>query len=219
MTTQFFSISSIGCDPTRISEVEDDLSTATPPMGYKNSDSDHAFVSKTIRFYFAPADRTRLDSIAPSEVHTKWLRIILTAFGAHVKIINNHNKPVISIDNTLKSSSNDKTYEHQFKVHQKSMGLTTSGSPKTAVVIVHRILTRVPFGQIKRHAEAFQLLTQHNCFLREHMWDEHEWDVQQIGFVTGYNPKYYTPHQRRQIAGELINIGCSSRDICGDSIL
>jgi hypothetical protein len=26
-------------------------------------------------------------------------------------------------------------------------------------------------------------------------------------------------HQRRQIAGELINIGCSSRDICGDSIL
>jgi hypothetical protein len=25
------------------------------------------------------------------------------------------------------------------------------------------------------------------------MWDEQEWDVQQIGFVTGYNPKYYTP--------------------------
>jgi hypothetical protein len=25
-------------------------------------------------------------------------------------------------------------------------------------------------------------------------------------------------HQRRQIAGELINIGCSSRDICGDAI-
>ena len=144
---------------------------------------------------FSPVDRTRLDSIAPSEVHTKWLRIISTAFGADVKIINNHNKPVISIDNTLKSSSNDKTYEHQFKVHQKSMGFTTSGSPKTAVVIVHRILTRVPFGQIKRHSEAFQLLTQHNCFLREHLWDEHEWDVQQIGFVTGFNPKYYTPER------------------------
>jgi hypothetical protein len=25
------------------------------------------------------------------------------------------------------------------------------------------------------------------------MWDEQEWDIQQIGFVTGLNPKYYTP--------------------------
>ena len=25
-------------------------------------------------------------------------------------------------------------------------------------------------------------------------------------------------HQRKQIAGELINIWCSSRDICGDAI-
>jgi hypothetical protein len=89
MTTQSFPISSVGCDPTRNSDVEDDLSTATPPVGYRNPDNDHDFVTKTIRFYFAPADRSRLDSIAPAEVHSKWLRIISSAFGSDVKVINN----------------------------------------------------------------------------------------------------------------------------------
>jgi hypothetical protein len=53
----------------------------------------------------------------------------------------------------------------------------------------------VPFGQIKRLPLAFQLLKEQNCYLGEHHWDEQEWDVQQIGFVTGFNPKYYTPER------------------------
>ena len=194
MTTQSFTISSVGCDPTRNPDVEDDLSVATPPVGHRNPDSDHEFISKTIRFYFAPADGTRIDSIAPSEVHLKWLRTISTTFGTDVKFINNNNKPVLNID-TNPTAVKGTSYNHQFKVHQKPMGFTPSGSPKTAVIIVHRILTRVPFSQLKRHSEAFQLLTEHNCYLREHMWDEHEWDVQQIGFVTGFNPKFYTPER------------------------
>ena len=194
MTTQSFPISSVGCDPTRNLDVEDDLSIATPPIGYRNSDGDHEFVSKTIRFYFAPEDRTRLDSITPSEIHSQWLRIISTTFGPNVKIINNNNKPVLKVDPNA-NASKETAHSHQFKQHQKSMGLTPTGCPKTSVTIIHRILTRIPFGQIKRHSSAFQLLKEHNCFLREHLWDEQEWDVQQIGFVTGYNPKYYTPEK------------------------
>jgi hypothetical protein len=56
--------------------------------------------------------------------------------------------------------------------------------------MVHRILTRVPLGQFKRHPQAFQLLQDNNCYLNDHMWDE-----QQIGFVTRFNPKYYTPER------------------------
>ena len=194
MTTQSFPISRVGCDPTRNPDVEDDLSIATPPIGYRNSDDDHDFVSKTIRFYFAPEDRTRLDSITPSEVHTQWLRIVSTTFGPDVKIINNNNKPVTNVDPN-ENAPKDKAHKHQFKQHHKSMGLTPSGHPKTSVTIIHRILTRIPFGQIKRHSTAFQLLKDNKCFLKEHLWDEQEWDVQQIGFVTGYNPKYYTPEK------------------------
>jgi hypothetical protein len=104
------------------------------------------------------------------------------------------NRHVISLG-TNPNAASGTSYEQQFQLHQKPMGFTPSGSIKTAVVIIHRILIRVPFNQIKRHTSAFHLLTEHNCFLREHMWDEQEWDVQQIGFVTGYNPKYYSPER------------------------
>ena len=90
MTMQSLPISSVGCDPTRNLETEDDLSTATPPAGHRNSEGDHEFVSETIHFYFAPADRTRIVSITPSEVPTQWLQIIASStFGNDVKIINN----------------------------------------------------------------------------------------------------------------------------------
>jgi Ni,Fe-hydrogenase I small subunit len=58
-----------------------------------------------------------------------------------------------------------------------------------ATVIVHRITTRVPLSQLKRHPTAYQLLIDKQCYLNEHYWDEQEWDLQQIGFITGFNPK------------------------------
>jgi vancomycin permeability regulator SanA len=33
------------------------------------------------------------------------------------------------------------------------------------------------------------------CYFNKHDWDDQEWDLQQIGFVTGNNPKYYTKDQ------------------------
>jgi hypothetical protein len=53
-------------------------------------------------------------------------------------------------------------------------------------------------------------------------WPERRMSIQQI-YSKWTNlarcPPCMCDHQRRQIAGELINIGCSSRDICGDCIL
>jgi hypothetical protein len=177
MTTQSFPIASVGCDPTRNFDVEDNLSTATTPVGYRNCNSDHEFVSKPIRFNFAPADRNRIDSINPVNVYTRWLRIIASTFGSDVKIINNNNKPVLHI-NTKATTNKSILHEHHFKLHQKSVGVNPSRTPKTAFTIVNRIHIRVPFSRIKRHPPAFQLLKEHDCFLRECMWDEQEWDIQ-----------------------------------------
>ncbi|KAI2499826.1 hypothetical protein MHU86_14643 [Fragilaria crotonensis] len=184
-------IPSVECDPTRKDNIEDDLSTATPPIGHRNSADDHEFVSKTIRFFFAPGDSTRIDRIDPTEVHTTWMRHVQSAFGDDVKIINNNNRQVQTID--LNAQAHKPTsYPSQFKMHVKQSGNNDTGSAKTAFTVIHRILTRIPFGKIKRHPTAYKLLTDNECFLREHKWDEHEWDIQQVGFVTGYNPKYYT---------------------------
>ena len=192
---QSIPISSVGRDPALSPDMEDDMSTATPPIGYRISENDQEFISKTLRFYFPPTDRTRLDRIDPSVIHTQWMRIIQSSFGADVKIINNNNKPVINIDTAADATKNAASHQQQFKTHYKQMGFTQSGTTKTAVTIVHRILIRVPFSQVKRHPSAFQVLKENNCFLREHLWDEIEWDVHQIGFVTGYNPKYYSPEK------------------------
>jgi hypothetical protein len=194
MTTQSLPISGVSCVPTHNPDMEDDMSTTTPPFGYQNSEKDKEFISKTIRLFFAPTDRTRVDSVDPSDIHIQWMRMISSTFGFEVKYINNNSKPVINIDLCAKTTK-PISYKQQFKGHEKPMGVTATGTPKVATPIIHRILTRVPLGQIKRHPTAFKCLKDNNCFLREHLWDEQEWDVQQIGFVTGYNPKYFTPEK------------------------
>jgi hypothetical protein len=192
MTTQSVPISSDGHDPTMDIDNEDASSVATPPIGYRNSPEDLAFVAKTIRFYFAPFDSSQINRVHPSEIHSQWIRIVQAAFGDDVKIINNVNRPVKNLD-TSATANRAIAYAQQFKVHTKQLGQSpTTGAPKASHVITHRILTRVPLGQIKRHITAFQLLTDNHCYLNEHLWDEQEWDLQQIGFVTGFNPKYYS---------------------------
>jgi hypothetical protein len=103
-------------DPAQImdTDVEDASSVATPPIGYRNSSEDQTFVSKTIRFYFAPRDRSKINCVKPSEVHSQWIRIIQTAFGTDVKFINNSNRPVTNLE-TGSSASRSFSYAQQFK--------------------------------------------------------------------------------------------------------
>ena len=55
-----------------------------------------------------------------------------------------------------------------------------TGAPKSSHKSIYRILTRAPLGQIKRHIDAYHLLT------------NKEWDLQQIGVVTCFIPNYYS---------------------------
>lgn len=68
----------------------------------------------------------------------------------------------------------------------------------------NRIETKIPLSQIKRHPTAYQRLKNHKCFLSEHLWDEQTWDVYQVGFVTGFNPKFYTSERARDVFRERI---------------
>ena len=195
MTIQSVPISCVGCDPTRHEAMEDNLSTSTPPISHRYVDDDHEFVSKTIRFVFAPADYTRIDSTDPSDIHTQWIKSIQSAFGDNIKFLNNHNRLVTNIDT---AANTHKAYSHssQFKLYTKHLSTSnTTGPNKSITTVIHRILTRIPLGKIKRHPPAYQLLVKNNCFLHEHKWDEQEWDIQQVGFVTGFNPKYYSPER------------------------
>jgi hypothetical protein len=87
-------------------------SVATPTIS-------HSF-SKTIRFYSAPYDRRDINLTHPTEVHTQWIRLIQTAFGNDIKIINNSNRPVTNLD-TSKNGTRAASYAQQFKEHVKPL--------------------------------------------------------------------------------------------------
>ena len=145
-----------------------------------------------IRFFFAPYDRSRIDRVHPTDIHVQWIRLIQVAFGDDVKFINNSDRPVKNLE-TGANATRAISYAQQFKEHVKQVGkCPTTGEQLSSTVIVHRIMTRIPLGRLKRYPPAYQLLTDNKCYFNEHDWDEQEWDLQQIGFVTGYNPKYYT---------------------------
>ena len=100
-------------------DTEDVSSVDTPPIGYRNSKEDQSFVSKTIRFYFAPYDQSRIDRVHPSEVHAQWLRTIQqSAYGDNIKIINNSIRPVMNLD-TSPTNHRAFAYAQQFKVYTK----------------------------------------------------------------------------------------------------
>ena len=168
----------------------DDFSAATPPVWAKERVQDYEFIAKTIRFQFSPSDYRRIGAIQPAVVHHMWLNAILSEYGDDVHIINNYNCRVTMLD--MHKLEDPTAYDKQFKVHSKN----TPGQPdKQSVIIIHRILTRIPFGQLKRFHRAFEIILKNKCFLTEHYWDESEWDVSQLGFITGYNPQCYEREQ------------------------
>jgi hypothetical protein len=118
MTTHSVPISSDGRDPTMEVDTDKTSSVATPTIGHRNLSKDQTFISKTIRFYFAPYDRSNINRTHPTEVHTQWIRLIGTAFGNEIKIINNSNRPVTNLD-TSKNATRASLYAQQFKENMK----------------------------------------------------------------------------------------------------
>jgi hypothetical protein len=51
-----------------------------------------------ICFFFAPHDSSSINRFHPNDVHTQWILLIQTAYGADIKIINNSNSSVTYLD-------------------------------------------------------------------------------------------------------------------------
>ena len=42
----------------------------------------------------------------------------------------------------------------------------------------------------KKTKEIFDCIKQNNCFIQEHSWTTKEWDITNIGFISGASPKH-----------------------------
>ena len=63
------------------------------------------------------------------------------------------------------------------------------GRTKTYVV-VHRLVLNEKYHQIKKTNDIFDCIKSNKCFIQEHMWTTKEWDIVNIGFLSGVSPKH-----------------------------
>ena len=70
-------------------------------------------------------------------------------------------------------------------------------------IVVHDMITDIPYHQIKQNPNIFKALQQNNCFLQLHLWKREIWNIITIGFLSGISPK----HQTKDTTMTNINAG------------
>ena len=60
----------------------------------------------------------------------------------------------------------------------------------TAHVVVHRLVLDAKYHMIKKEQDIVNTLKHHRCQLQFHDWRVNEWDIINIGFISGCSPKH-----------------------------
>lgn len=183
-------------------ETPDDKSDSTTPTGFNATKIEHEMVTKVIKFSFTTPKDRNTQQAPPAIIHTHWMQAIQTALGEDIIIWNNKGEKVEKV-NAICWTSNPTLHQKQFKLHQK---ITGGNSPRRTIryYVVHRIITSASIASIKQIPEIHQILRDNSCYLNKHPWNEDAWDTTKIGFVTNFDPSFYTPDQAQMKFHELL---------------
>ncbi len=107
------------------------MSDTTPPVGLKPKANEHELTSKVFKFSFVYTGVTK-DNVAPSVLHTHWMKAVQEAYGDEIVIINNKNKKVDTVS-TIKWTD-PSIHAKQFQLHQKTF---SSGEPSSIHFLYH----------------------------------------------------------------------------------
>jgi hypothetical protein len=195
MVTDFNRFSARSADRPPSPAAEDDVSTATPKAGTAPVFPPHESTEITVRFEFLLKNADAAKKVAL--VHTHLLSKIKEAFDDNVTIFNNKNNVIKTIDPIDWTPI---THQSHFNLHA-SIGSSTR---KSKYVIIHRIRSTQSLSTICTYNTIHSLLKEHNCFMKEHNWDETVWDITQAGYLIGINPKHYTSETANQIVSNLM---------------
>ena len=90
-----------------------------------------------------------------------------------VYILDNNGAVLARIDPVKWASPT--VHQRHFKIHSKTSG--PNGKRVTRYYVLHRVRTTQGLSTLRRHYTVAPLLTEHNCYMRAHSWDETVWDV------------------------------------------
>ena len=64
------------------------------------------------------------------------------------------------------------------------------GKSKKTFVVVHRMVLDQKYHHIKKNKDIFDSIKHNNCYIQEHVWSVQEWDVVNVGFLSGVSPQH-----------------------------
>ena len=76
---------------------------------------------------------------------------------------------------------------------------------QTTHVVIHRVVLDAKYHNIKKKQGIIDVLKRHKCQLQLHEWHSKEWDIINIGFISGCSPKHQskdTVTQKLKLANE-----------------
>ena len=127
----------------------------------------------TIRFKFNA--NSQLEAI---EQHKRIISVFKTELGT-IQIINNDGKTGDELDP-------DTIVYHP------------TGRNKKHFVAIHGIICASKYFAIKRNKKIFETLKTIKCYMQLHLWKEDEWDIVNLGFISGASPRHQSKTALKQ---------------------
>ena len=159
-------------------DASDDATAVTAvyhPIPYEGEEKEY-----TIKFVFSPDD-DKNKSIAL--LHYNILYSISQVFP-EVKIYDNRGTKLNK--KKLESFTAVSAYLRHFDLHY-SKGNEKKGR-KPMYIVIHRFLSKISISEIRRHDSVHEKLRLGKAKMTQHLWNENETRISNLGFFVGYDP-------------------------------
>ena len=132
------------------------------------------------------------DNDEANDLITSILRLKLKASSVQ-EAINQHKKIISTIQGELKICRIVQTDGKITELLQpEKLTYNETGKHNKFFVVIHGIASNNTYLEIKRNKNIFETLKTTNCYMQQHVWDSSDWDIVNVGFLSGASPHHQT---------------------------
>ena len=161
--------------------------TTNQPIAYEGEEQQY-----TIKFMFRPKDDKQSTEVA--RYHFAILQTIAKVYP-EVKIFDNRGTKLNR--RKIDSLETYSAYLRHYDLHYSKGNKNKNRTP--IYMVVHRVLSRIPLSEIRRHFSVDEKLKHSNAKMTKHMWKEDEIRISNLGFFVGYDPSNILPEEMVEI--------------------
>ena len=130
----------------------------------------------TYKERFPTTLRFKIPSASVDEAHKKHMEILqsIAVYMGHCEIYSTNGDKT-----SIKQNNCDEFTYHEIKSRRQNV-----------FVVIHRLVLDVKYHQIKKEQAVLKTLQRLKCQLHMHEWHHTEWDIINVGFISGSSPKH-----------------------------